>query len=167
MAGPLKIFMWMLVVSLAVAWWYRDDLKQRWAGAEATKTRLYQWKNSEGNTSYSDRAESTGAGVVVVDTSRITPLEPVQPQSEVSRELSLRESGREVHAPTGISDRAGGLGAGGSSSWIKPLGPTKAPPATGDLSLQEFGREMQAKQLEFREKRMQAILDGKTQDPRR
>ena len=63
--------------------------------------------------------------MVVVDTSRITQLEPVK-------------------------------------------APVKAQPEkTGDLSLQEFGREMQAKQLEFREKQMQAVLDGKTPDPRR
>ena len=125
MASPLKIFTALVVVCLAVAWWYRDDIQQHRAGAESTKTRLFQWRNSDGNTSFSDRAGSPGAGVVVVDTSRITQLEPVK-------------------------------------------APVKAQPEkTGDLSLQEFGREMQAKQLEFREKQMQAVLDGKTPDPRR
>ncbi|MDO8331525.1 MAG: hypothetical protein Q7T36_13755 [Fluviicoccus sp.] len=125
MAGPFKIFMGILICGLIVAWWYRGDIRQRWEGAEVTKTRLFQWKNSEGNTSFSDRAGSPGAGVVVVDTSRITPLTPVKTQA-------------------------------------------KAPPEkSGDLSLQEFGKEMQAKQLEFREKQMQMVLDGKVPDPRR
>lgn len=132
----------------AGGWWKRDALRQKLSGAEAAKpATVYSWGGRDGAPVFSDQKGSPAARRVDVDTSRIGRLEPVRPPPESASER--RRPGPES---------APGKGAVGA---VKDPDRVKK-----EFYLQKLGREMQEKQLEIREKQMNAVIDGDTSQKR-
>jgi hypothetical protein len=83
----------LIVVSAAVggAWTERESLKKYWDAhvnppEQAPPTTVYMWKDSEGTVHYSSHADDKHAKEMVVDTSKITRLEPLPPSKNTKKE---------------------------------------------------------------------------------
>ena len=81
----------LVVVGVVVggAWTERETLKKHWDAyvnppVQAPPTTVYMWKDSEGTVHYSGHADDKHAKKTVVDTSKITRLEPL-PEKQVDK----------------------------------------------------------------------------------
>lgn len=86
-------FVILVVIGAAItgAWMERDALKKYWDShvnpqPQATQTTIYTWKDSEGIIHYSTHADDKHAKEMVVDTNKITPLEPLPPSKNTKKE---------------------------------------------------------------------------------
>ena len=81
----------LIVVGAAVggAWTERESLKKYWDArvnppVQAPPTTVYMWKDSEGTVHYSSHADDKHAKEMVVDTRKITRLEPL-PEKQIDK----------------------------------------------------------------------------------
>lgn len=132
----------LMAVMLVLGWLMRDELRRRLSPPEQTRERVYTWTDRQGNVHYGDRAGSPQGQTVVVDTSRISRLEPLPPNA--GKESAVMS---EVSGPAGI-DAHGRPIAGQAKGGHE------------ELYLQKLGREMQEAQMRVRERQMEQVLEG-------
>lgn len=80
--------------AIAGAWMERDALKKYWDShvnpqPQASQTTIYTWKDSEGIIHYSTHADDKHAKEMVVDTSKITRLEPLPKPIDKKKDQSF------------------------------------------------------------------------------
>ena len=73
-----------IVVLVGGAWMEREKVKKYWQAqfhpqTETPQTTVYTWKDSEGTIHYASHADDKKAKEMVVDTSKISRLEPLPP----------------------------------------------------------------------------------------
>ena len=84
MAVAHKVIM-SIVGVLGVLWWQKDPLIAQWqkfhsaptSAPVATQTTVYTWKDKKGITYYSKTPDNDAAKKTIVDTSKISRLEPL------------------------------------------------------------------------------------------
>ena len=82
-SNNLVIFVVMSAI-IGGAWMERDTLKKYWDSyvnppSQASQTTVYTWKDSEGTVHYSSHADDKHAKETIVDTRKISRLEPLPP----------------------------------------------------------------------------------------
>ena len=83
-----------VVFFLGLAWWQKDQLTAQWQKFHssstpvpvATQTTVYTWKDKEGTVHYSNTPNSHAAKTTIVDTSKISRLEPLPQKQENQKE---------------------------------------------------------------------------------
>jgi hypothetical protein len=94
MAVGDKIVVGMLVIA-GLAWWQQDNLKKQWQNLHqtpkpvATKTAIYTWKDKDETVHYSTMPEHKNATQIIIDTGKISRLEPLPQKQEVPKEEKL------------------------------------------------------------------------------
>ena len=86
-----------VVFFLGLAWWQKDQLTAQWQKFHssstpvpvATQTTVYTWKDKEGTVHYSNTPNSHAAKTTIVDTSKISRLEPLPQKQEAPKEEKL------------------------------------------------------------------------------
>lgn len=87
MANNINILLISVVVVGALAWTNQDKLKEQWqkmrptSAPVASQTTVYTWKDKDGTIHYSNTPDSQKASTTMVDTGKISRLEPL-PQSK-------------------------------------------------------------------------------------
>lgn len=83
----------LIIVAIAMggAWMERETVKKYWQKQfnpqmESTQTTVYTWKDSEGTMHYSNNADDKKAKEMVIDTRKISRLEPLPPPKEAAKE---------------------------------------------------------------------------------
>jgi hypothetical protein len=91
-----------IAVVMGGAWMERETVKKYWQKqfhpqAESSQVTVYTWKDSDGTIHYSNSADDKKAKELIVDTSKISRLEPLPPPKEAAKEkdklliLEMRE----------------------------------------------------------------------------
>jgi hypothetical protein len=80
-----------IVVLVGGAWMEREKVKKYWQAqfhpqTETPQTTVYTWKDSEGTIHYASHADDKKAKEMVVDTRKISRLEPLPPPKETKKE---------------------------------------------------------------------------------
>lgn len=94
MAVGDKIVVGMLVIA-GLAWWQQDNLKKQWQKMQttpapiATKTEVYTWKDKDGTVHYSTTPEHKNATQTIVDTGKISRLEPLPQKQDAPKQEKL------------------------------------------------------------------------------
>lgn len=88
-SNNLVIFVVMSAI-IGGAWMERDTLKKYWDSyvnppSQASQTTVYTWKDSEGTVHYSSHADDKHATETIVDTRKISRLEPLPPSRNTEK----------------------------------------------------------------------------------
>ena len=88
-SNNLVIFVVMSAI-IGGAWMERDTLKKYWDSyvnppSQASQTTVYTWKDSEGTVHYSSHADDKHAKETIVDTRKISRLEPLPPSRNTEK----------------------------------------------------------------------------------
>ena len=80
-----------IAVVMAGAWMERETVKKYWQTKfhpqeKSSQTIVYTWKDSDGTIHYSNSADDKKAKELIVDTSKISRLEPLPPPKEAEKE---------------------------------------------------------------------------------
>lgn len=83
MANNINVALISVMIVGALAWTNQDKLKEQWQKLRptstpvATQTTVYTWKDKDGTIHYSNTPDSQKASTTMVDTGKISRLEPL------------------------------------------------------------------------------------------